>query len=49
MDVMLGIDVGTTSTKAVSVDAEGGEHGPGQRSYPLLEPNPARRSRTRNR
>lgn len=37
---MIGIDVGTTSAKAVAFDPGGGEHGSGDTGYPLLEPNP---------
>jgi len=40
MDLVLGVDVGTTSTKAVSFDAEGGGYGSSERGYSLLEPNP---------
>ena len=40
MEIVVGVDVGTTSTKAVSFDADGGEHGTGEAGYPLLEPSP---------
>ena len=37
---MIGLDVGTTSAKAIAFDPDGGEHGSGDAGYPLLEPNP---------
>jgi gluconokinase len=37
---VLGVDVGTTSAKAVAFDATGRELGNGEASYPLLEPEP---------
>ncbi len=40
MDVVLGIDVGTTSAKATAFDAAGGAHGHGEVAYPLHEPRP---------
>jgi len=36
--VVLGVDVGTTSVKATAFDARGGEHGRGSARYPLREP-----------
>src|SRR4051812_42384287 len=38
--VVLGVDIGTTSAKAVAFDADGGELGRGEAGYPLLEPEP---------
>jgi gluconokinase len=38
--VVLGLDVGTTSAKAVAYDADGGRHGSGDHGYELLEPAP---------
>ena len=40
MDIVIGLDVGTTSAKAIAFDPDGGEHGSGDAGYPLLEPNP---------
>ena len=40
--VVLGLDVGTTSAKAVAFDADGREHGAGDHAYPLREPEPGR-------
>lgn len=40
MELLLGVDIGTTSTKAVAFDAEGRSHPSSARSYPLLEPSP---------
>jgi gluconokinase len=40
MDVVLGVDIGTTAVKAVAFDAEGGTHGDAEQGYPLLEPEP---------
>src|SRR6266545_5041777 len=37
---VLGVDIGTTSAKAVAFDATGRELGNGEASYPLLEPEP---------
>ena len=37
---VVGVDVGTTSAKAVAFDAAGRELGNGEASYPLLEPEP---------
>jgi len=39
-NVVLGVDIGTTSAKAVAFDADGRERGSGDASYPLLEPEP---------
>ena len=36
--VVLGVDIGTTSAKAVAFDADGRELGRGEQGYPLLEP-----------
>jgi gluconokinase len=36
--VVLGVDIGTTSAKAVAFDADGRELGRGEAAYPLLEP-----------
>jgi len=40
--VVVGVDVGTTATKAVAFDAEGRTHGAAEVAYPLLEPAPGR-------
>lgn len=40
MELVVGIDVGTTSTKAVAFDAGGSAYGRGERRYPLEEPAP---------
>ena len=40
--VVLGLDVGTTSAKAVAFDAHGREHGAGDRAFALREPAPGR-------
>jgi gluconokinase len=40
--VVVGVDVGTTATKAVAFDAQGREHGSAEVAYPLLEPAPGR-------
>src|SRR3954471_24061932 len=37
-NVVLGVDIGTTSAKAVAFDADGRELGRGETAYPLLEP-----------
>src|SRR4051794_16843613 len=37
---MLGVDIGTTSAKAVGFDPEGNALGEGEAGYPLLEPEP---------
>jgi len=37
-NVVLGVDIGTTSAKAVAFDADGRELGRGEAGYPLLEP-----------
>jgi len=39
-DVVLGVDIGTTSAKAVAFDADGRELSQGEAGYPLLEPEP---------
>jgi gluconokinase len=39
-EVVLGVDVGTTSAKATAFDADGTEHGHGEHGYPLGEPAP---------
>jgi gluconokinase len=39
-EVVLGVDVGTTSAKATAFDADGTEHGHGEHGYPLEEPAP---------
>jgi len=39
-EVVLGVDVGTTSAKVTAFDADGGQHGHGERAYPLDEPAP---------
>jgi gluconokinase len=39
-NVVLGVDIGTTSVKAVAFDADGRELGRGETGYPLLEPEP---------
>lgn len=38
--VVVGIDVGTTATKAVVHDTDGHSHGHGEAGYPLAEPEP---------
>jgi gluconokinase len=40
VDVVLGVDIGTTSAKAVAFDSSGGEHGNGEVEYPLEAPEP---------
>ena len=37
---VLGVDIGTTSAKAVAFDADGATLGDGEAGYPLLEPEP---------
>jgi gluconokinase len=37
-NVVLGVDIGTTSAKAVAFDADANELGRGETAYPLLEP-----------
>jgi len=37
---VLGVDIGTTSAKAVAFDADGAALGDGEAGYPLLEPEP---------
>ena len=39
-NVVLGVDIGTTSAKAVAFDADGRDLGHGAQDYPLLEPEP---------
>src|SRR4051812_29028219 len=39
-DVVLGVDIGTTSAKAVAFDVDGRELSRGEAGYPLLEPEP---------
>jgi gluconokinase len=39
-NVVLGVDIGTTSAKAVAFDARARELGRGETAYPLLEPEP---------
>ena len=39
-DLIVAVDIGTTSTKAVVFDAQGAAHGAGDQGYPLLEPKP---------
>ncbi len=39
-EVVLGVDVGTTSAKVTAFDADGGAHGHGEHAYPLREPAP---------
>jgi gluconokinase len=41
-EVVLGVDVGTTSAKATAFDADGTEHAHGEHGYPLEEPRPGR-------
>jgi gluconokinase len=40
--VVIGVDIGTTATKAVAFDAQGREHGGAEVTYALLEPEPGR-------
>ena len=40
--MVVGVDVGTTATKAVAFDAQGRERGAAEVGYPLLEPAPGR-------
>jgi gluconokinase len=40
MSLVLAVDVGTTSTKAVVFDRKGVRHGASEKGYPLLEPSP---------
>jgi gluconokinase len=40
VEVVVGVDVGTTSVKAVAFDAAGAEHGNAEREYELREPAP---------
>jgi gluconokinase len=40
--VVIGVDVGTTATKAVAFDAAGRQRGSAEARYPLLEPAPGR-------
>ena len=39
-NVVLGVDIGTTSAKAVAFDVDGRDLGRGETPYPLLEPEP---------
>lgn len=39
-DTLLGIDIGTSSTKAILIDLDGNEAATSSRSYPLLYPQP---------
>ena len=45
----LGLDIGTSSTKAVAFDQSGRALGEVARPYPTLTPSPAGKSKTRNR
>ncbi|MBX5443264.1 MAG: gluconokinase [Solirubrobacteraceae bacterium] len=38
--VVIGVDVGTTSAKATAFDVDGGEHGHGEHGYELADPQP---------
>ena len=38
--VVVGVDIGTTATKAVAYDADGRTRGSGSAGYPLHEPSP---------
>jgi gluconokinase len=40
VNVVIGVDAGTTAAKAVAFDAEGRAHGAAEVAYPLLEPAP---------
>ena len=40
ISLVLAVDVGTTSTKAVVFDPDGGRHGSSEKGYPLLTPSP---------
>jgi gluconokinase len=42
MDVVIGLDAGTTGVKAVAFAPDGSEHGHGEKSHELLEPAPGR-------
>jgi gluconokinase len=42
VSVVVGVDVGTTSAKAVAFDAQGRDRGGAEVGYPLLEPEPGR-------
>jgi gluconokinase len=42
VNVVIGVDVGTTAAKAVAFDAEGRTRGAAEAAYPLLEPAPGR-------
>lgn len=46
---VIGIDIGTTSTKSVAYDVEGHAGAAHAVDYPLTEPAPDTRSRTRSR
>jgi gluconokinase len=41
-EAVIGVDVGTTATKAVAFDARGRVHASAEVAYPLLEPGPGR-------
>ena len=38
--LVVGVDLGTTSTKVIGYDVQGRRHGEASRRYPLLEPEP---------
>jgi gluconokinase len=40
MNVVIGVDIGTTSTKVAAYDRAGNRHGEAERGYPLDEPRP---------
>jgi gluconokinase len=42
VDVVIGVDIGTTSAKAVAFDLHGASRGQGHRAYPLTSPAPGR-------
>ncbi|MEK8107961.1 hypothetical protein NKG94_28475 [Micromonospora sp. M12] len=46
--VVIGVDIGTTSTKAVAYDTDGRQLGSHSVGYPLDDPNPGTPSRTRS-
>lgn len=41
-DVVIGVDIGTTSAKAVAFTVDGAAHAKGQAGYPLVSPAPGR-------